>query len=142
MAITKEQWQQVEQELAQSVCHVTFKIDDEEVSVSRRLVSESKLELYVYINGYVKGEWYSYKDDAELTRPKCFKAVNRKRTRSLYSPKEKAQVIKAIGKRAAAKHYPRLNDKLEFYTPNFATAKSLVAQFKKIPNIELVVKES
>jgi len=135
MAISKEQWDKVESELAGTFGSALFKLGDHEVSIQRVRKSESTTVLAVYIDGYIKGEWFT----KETTQPPCLKQVWRKRTISIYKPAEKKRIIKSFGKRQAKKCFPNLDEKKEFLDCHFTTAKSLVHQFKRIKGIHLML---
>ena len=133
MAITKEQWIKIENELASTFGNVVFSVGDHKVSVQRNRTSESTTVLSVYIDDFIKGEWFNKKE----SRPACLEQVWRKRSISLYKPTEIKRIQKAFGKRDAIKHFPKLHDKKEYFDSFFTTSKSLVRQFKRIENIEL-----
>ena len=135
MAISKEQWDKVESELAGTFGSALFKLGDHEISIQRVRKSESTTVLAVYIDGYIKGEWHT----KEETRPDCLEQVWRKRYISIYKQADIKQIIKIFGKREAKKRYPNLNEKKEFLDCYFTTAKSLVRQFKRIKGIELIL---
>ncbi|GGF00605.1 hypothetical protein [Pseudoalteromonas gelatinilytica] len=135
MAISKEQWEKIENELAGFLGSALFKLGDHEISIQRVRNSESTTVLAVYIDGYIKGEWHT----KEETRPACLEQVWRKRYISIYKQADIKQIIKIFGKREAKKRYPNLNEKKEFLDCYFTTAKSLVRQFKRIKGIELML---
>ena len=133
MAITKEPCINIENELASTFGNVVFSVGDHKVSVQRNRTSESTTVLSVYIDDFIKGEWFNKKE----SRPACLEQVWRKRSISLYKPTEIKRIQKAFGKRDAIKHFPKLHDKKEYFDSFFTTSKSLVRQFKRIENIEL-----
>jgi len=133
MAITKEQWVEIENELAGTFGNVVFSVGDHKVSVQRQRKSESTTVLSVYIDDFIRGEWCNKKE----SRPACLEQVWRKRSISLYKPTEIKRIQKTFGKRDAKKHFPKLHDKTEYFDCSFTTSKSLVRQFKRIENIEL-----
>lgn len=135
MSISKEQWDKVESELTGTFGSALFKLGDHEVSIQRVRKSESTTVLAVYIDGYIKGEWFT----KEAVQPSCLKQVWRKRAISIYKPAEKKRIIKDFGKRQAKKFFPNLDDKKEFFDCHFTTAKSLVHQFKRIKGIQLML---
>lgn len=134
MAITKEQWIEIEKHLAGFFGSVIFKYGEFEITVTRGRVSESKTSLVVYVDDVIKGGWYS-KDNE---RPSCIPDVWRKRTRARYTAKSIKDAEKIWGKRGAKKELPELYEKTEYHTCDFTTAKSLVRQYKKLEGLELI----
>ncbi|MGO2349830.1 hypothetical protein [Pseudoalteromonas nigrifaciens] len=104
MAITKEQWVEIEKHLAGFFVSVIFKYGEFEITVTRGRVSESKTSLVVYVDDVIKGGWYS-KDNE---RPKCIPDVWRKRTRARYTAKSIKDAEKVWGKRRAKKRNARV----------------------------------
>ena len=135
MTISKEQWDKVENEIAGTFGSALFKLGDHEVSIQRVIKSESTTVLAVYIDGYIKGEWFT----KEATQPPCLKLVWRKRAISIYKQAEIKKLIQMFGKREVKKRYPNLYKKKEYLDCYFTTAKSLVRQFKRIKGIELML---
>ena len=134
MAITKEQWTEIEKHLAGLFSSVIFKYGEFEITVTRGRVSESKTSLVVYVDGVIKGGWYS-KDNE---RPACIPDVWRKRTRAKYKAKSIKSFEKIWGKRRAKKEMPELYEVTQYHTCDFTTAKSLVRQYKKLEGLELI----
>ncbi|WP_418608855.1 hypothetical protein ACNSN2_06760 [Pseudoalteromonas sp. US3C1013] len=134
MAITKEQWTEIEKHLAGLFSSVIFKYGEFEITVTRGRVSESKTSLVVYVDGVIKGGWYS-KDNE---RPACIPDVWRKRTRAKYTAKSIKSFEKIWGKRRAKKEMPELYEVTQYHTCDFTTAKSLVRQYKKLEGLELI----
>ncbi len=134
MAISKEQWAEIEKQLAGLFGSVIFKYGEFEITVIRGRVSESKTSLVVYVDDVIKGGWYS-KDNE---RPSCIPDVWRKRTRARYTTKSIKDAEKVWGKRRAKKEMPELYQKTEYHTCDFTTAKSLVCQYKKLEGLELI----
>ena len=134
MAISKEQWAEIEKQLAGLFGSVIFKYGEFEITVIRGRVSESKTSLVVYVDDAIKGGWYS-KDNE---RPSCIPDVWRKRTRARYTTKSIKDAEKVWGKRRAKKEMPELYEKTEYHTCDFTTAKSLVCQYKKLEGLELI----
>ena len=134
MAISKEQWVEIEKQLAGLFGSVIFKYGEFEITVTRGRVSESKTSLVVYVDDAIKGAWFI--EDNE--RPTCISDVWRKRTRARYTTKSIKDAEKVWGKRRAKKEMPELYEKTEYHTCDFTTAKSLVRQYKKLEGLELI----
>lgn len=135
MTISKEQWDKVENELAGTFGSALFKLGEHEISIQRVRKSESTTILAVYIDGYIKGEWFTKQE----TQPSCLKLVWRKRAISIYKQAEIKKLIQIFGKREVKKRYPNLYKKKEYLDCYFTTAKSLVRQFKRIKDIQLML---
>ena len=133
MALSKEQCDHLEGQLSSYWGCAKFLIGQTEISVRREKASESKTVLVVYINGEIKGSWYLGNNE----RPEEVPLVWRKRTKSVWTPKQIKRIEKDFGKRKAKTHFPDLYDKQVYHCPDFNSAKILVNQFKKIPEIEL-----
>ena len=134
MAITKEQWIEIEKHLAGFFGSVIFKYGEFEITVTRGRVSESKTSLVVYVDDAIKGAWFI----ADKERPSCIPDVWRKRTRARYTAKSIKDAEKLWGKRGAKKEFPELYEVTEYHTCDFTTAKSLVRQYKKLEGLELI----
>lgn len=138
--ITKDQWESIEAEMTYSWVNIKFNYKGHEVSVNRVKISESKTCLQVYIDGFIKGEWTSFKDGENgisEKAPAIITDVWRKRTIAKYGPKIKSQLTKIYGKRGVKKEYPDLESKRVYYTPDFSKASVLCRQFKKLEGLEL-----
>ncbi|MGH1460974.1 MAG: hypothetical protein ACRBB6_02945 [Neptuniibacter sp.] len=98
------------------------------------MYSESRLAIIVYIDGHYSPAW-GFPEHKK--RDPFVDKIWRKRTKSLYPPKKKAQIIKVWGKRKAYKEF-ELDKKYIRYEPVFNTAKSLIHQYKKIKDLEFV----
>lgn len=134
--ITKEQWAEIEKKLTGLFVSLTFQLGDFKVTVQKERYKENRYCLVVYIDGIWRGTWME-PDNDEKYGP-VVKQVWRRRTFALYPPKRKAELEKRIGKRQARKLFPNLDKVHERWVPDFGTAKSLVRQFKKIPDLKLV----
>ena len=133
--ITKEQWLQIEEELKRLYCRVVFDYQGQELSVQRMRTGEGRMDLVVYLDGQINWGW-GWPNQKDDFKPEI-KPVWRKRSRSLYSPARKKALIKSVGKRAAKKHFPKLDDKLENWEPIFTSAAVLVRQYKKVADLTL-----
>jgi len=137
MAISKDQWAEIETDLKGFFPSVKFKLANDEISIGKVRASENKFELGVYINGEIKGAWYL----EEHERPACIEQVWKEKFQARYKPKDIKDIEKSFGKRQAKKYYPRLHEKVTFHVPYFSKASVLVRQFKKIEDLELIKKE-
>lgn len=135
MSVSKEQWQQIEEELKNLYCRVVFDYQGQELGISRQRTGEGKLDLVVYLDGQFNWGW-GWPNQKELFKPEV-QQIWRKRSRSLHSPVKKKKLIKLFGKRAAKKHFPNLDKKLEWWEPIFTSAAVLVRQYKKVDGLTL-----
>ena len=136
MAITKDQWVEIEKELEGLMPTVNFKLADDEINIRRVSTGEGKFQLCVYINNELEGKWFL----GENERPECIPLVWKQRTKAKYSAKFIKQVEKTWGKRAAKKDYPHLHEKHVYHDMLFPKASVLVRQYKKIDGLELITK--
>jgi hypothetical protein len=144
-AITKQQWEEIEDKLQGLLATVKFRYKGYEVTVQKNFVAENKMALNVYIDGRFKGDWafldYPRGNEDRSDReppPAIIRDVWRKQTKAVYSPQRKQKMIKAVGTRRAYEMFPNLDEKRILYWPDFAKAKTLVRQFRKLEGITLV----
>jgi hypothetical protein len=138
--ITKEMWEDIEAEMSGVWSNIVFSYKGHNVKVIRARESESKTCLEVYIDNHIKGEWHSFSAENGISdkAPVILADVWCKKSKSLYRPSLKAKLIKNWGKRGVKKHYPDIDDKIVFYSPNFSKSSVLCRQFKKLEGITLV----
>lgn len=135
MAITKEQWSAIEQEMKGSMGRVVLKLEGRQLSLEKRLITENQLAILVYIDGTINPGWgWEGSDHFEP----FVKRVWRQSTRSVYKPSEQARIIKNLGKRLAKKTFPDMDKKLHFWMPYFKTSASMRRVLQKNKEIELV----
>lgn len=140
MAISKEQWEKIEERLASPLALEIFEYKSYKLTVHRIQISESKTELAVYINGCMNFGWGWQEGNRpkDLTpTPSIVADVWKLRTKAIYSPKEIKDLEKAFGKRAAKKQFPDLHAKVKWYVPLFSKASVLCRQFKQLDGLEL-----
>lgn len=134
--ITREQWVEIEKELAYYFGCKTFRLGKDEISVIRENCGEGQRKLVVYFNGIIKGAW-THKSDDKNYNP-LIEKFWRKQSRAAHDAKFKAAMIKIYGKRNVHKECPELDRKIEWYTPIWPRAKAMVTKFKKIEGLELI----
>ncbi|WP_027853369.1 hypothetical protein [Marinobacterium litorale] len=135
MAITKEQWAEIEEQLQDMFGRVELMLEGRKLTLEKRFVKENRLAILVFIDGSFNLGW-GFPDMDSFDE--FVQKVWRERTHSIHPPKERARIIKTFGKRAAKKHFPRLDEKLSFWTPDFSTAKSLRRKLQKLEGLEVV----
>ena len=132
-AITKDQWQQIEDELSGMFACVKFNYQGSEIIVKRERKNESTTLLVVYIDGEIQGKWFTRPEDS----PKVLPEVWCKRSSARYQPKFIERIEKIYGKRQAKKEYPDLHSRREWFEPFFSKSSVLCRQFKKLKGLEL-----
>lgn len=138
--ITKEMWEDIEAEMSGGWVNIVFSYNGHEVTVHRARVSESKTCLQVYIDGFIKGEWHSSSAENGISdkAPVVLADVWCKKSKSIYSPSEKARLTKKLSKRSVKEYYPKIDKKIVFFVPDFSKASVLCRQFKRLEGITLV----
>ncbi len=135
MAMTKEQWDQVEQEMKGSLGRAVLSLEGRELILKKMFVKENQLAIIVFIDGEIQ-------PSCGWPNTKCFDAftqkVWRKRTLSVYKPSEQARLIKSFGKRLARKTFPDLDKTLEYWTADFNTATSMRRALQKNKEMQLI----
>lgn len=137
MAITKEQWQQLETEMTFSFVNIAFSYQGHEVSIRRARKNESVTVLEVFIDGAIEGGWICAFDGIPADAPKVIPDIWRKRSMARYTSKQIADIEKAWGKRAAKKTFPALHSRVEWFDPTFPKASVLCSQFKKLKGLDI-----
>ena len=133
--IKPSEWQEIEEELQGFFGSVKLKLGDHTIQLQRGSLSEGRTAIAVFVNGKIPSEWMT--SDIDDLDPLA-KTLWRRRTRSLYSPKHRKEIIKIWGKRKVKKIHPDMDDFIVWYEPFFLKAKTLVNQFKKIKEFELL----
>jgi|APLak6261658528_1056013.scaffolds.fasta_scaffold02851_6 hypothetical protein len=131
MAITKEQWLDIEDALSGIVGNVTLKVDDDAITIQRRFVGKDRLGIVVYINDEIRGEHYIKPTDLVKKVWFCKK-------RSVYSAKQKAIFKKCSKKDRATLGISDIDEKSVYYSPFFSSFSRLKSQYSKLDNIEVV----
>ncbi len=135
MAMTKEQWDQIEEEMKGQLGRVVLSLEGRELILKKMFVKENQLAIAVFIDGEIQPAcgWPGHELFDAFTQK-----VWRKRTRSIYKPSRKAKIIKDFGKRRAKEYFPDLDKTLESWWPDFSTAASMRRALQKNKDMELV----
>lgn len=122
--LTKEQITAIEFELASPFGRVELACDAYKVNVSVEMQSVRKYVLMVYVNGVFKGAW---------TKGNCEEATRflRPVTIELFKPKQKAQIMKDMGKRHGSKFLAEYNKTSTIYEPIWQSVRSMLRHFCK-----------
>lgn len=132
MAISKDQWTEIEQNLSHAFSCVKLKCDGYEVSLQVVPVDTLQYGIQVYVNGFFNGKWLA--EDCEERR-----RFLRPMERFLWSARERAAMIKIWGgKRASKEKVDHVNRKITFYSSYWTSVKPLRRHIEK-NNQELVV---
>lgn len=137
MAISKEQWHGIQNELTELYNSVKFRLSSGEViTVNKLFVTENKTALVVWINGERSPVWgWPHRDEF---RP-IVKQVWRRRTHQPGAKQvRKISAMKGGKTWLKRKENAHLFKVYEYWEGRFITASSLVRQFRKIEGLELV----
>lgn len=125
MAITKEQWQKIEQELSFAYGSAKLKCDGYDVGLYVTLIDTLQYGILVYVNGQFQGKWLM--EDCEERR-RFLRPVER----FLYNAKEREQFLKIWGgKRAPKSKVEQYNRKFTTYCNYWMSVKSLRRHIEK-----------
>lgn len=132
-SITAAQWQQIENEMSGSYGRVEFILNGTKINLEKQFIAENRLGILVFIDGSIDYSWCH----ADKPNP-IAQQVWRKRSKSLYSAKKKAELIKGIGKRRAKEWFPSIDKKSEWLEPYFTQFGPIKRQYRKLEGLELV----
>lgn len=129
MAVTKEQWQAIEDQLMGSFGQIKLKCDGFEVNASIQRVSALQLGICIYVNGWVKGEWY--KGEADEARK-----FLRRTDHYVWKAKDRAEAEKWLKKRgldAKTREFWHgvATDKSSVWCPWWTNAKAFCRHLRK-----------
>lgn len=130
-------WQELEQQLSGVFASATIKADGYEVSFYKRLGKGERLVIETYVNGYIKGEWFS---TGENGTPKHLEArFFRPHKCRLYKLKDYSKLKRVFGKKQADKMVELIT---VAYGPTWKSPRTLISHLKKnFPDMELVSSE-
>jgi hypothetical protein len=116
-----------------------IQLDDYVVTYSLEHSSATKAHVMTYVNNHFSGSWCRAKENCPEQQ------FLKKKEVSLYSPKEKKQLIKDFGKRKAAQFF-EIDKKSHFYSPYWPSWKAVANHLKKIAvnfdKVELIKESS
>lgn len=131
--LNAQQWVAIKKEMYAPGGSVRFSHDGHRLTLYKRQKSETQLDIVLFIDDINNVGWgISHYDDynEKFIKYMCPK------THCVYSPAEKARIIKAIGKREAKKHYD-LDKKFQYWLPMFTSFKAFKSVFSKLDNLTL-----
>ncbi|MCE7915393.1 MAG: hypothetical protein DYH15_12135 [Nitrosomonas sp. PRO4] len=126
--ITKEQWQEIEKTLSFPYAIVKLQCDGHDVSAVVE-IHKSRLVIDVYVDGFVKGEWFN--DESEIGN-KFYPRV----TKYLLKPLERKEALKnacnkRLGKDLRDYFRKEYDKKFSYLVPHFTNAKSFCRHIRK-----------
>ena len=130
--LTKEQKTFILKQLESPLNHIELDCDGFKIWLSLKRY-KMRLVIDIYINGVFKGEWLGFTETHPETK---YLPIKR---RPYYTPKRKAEIIKALGKREAKKMFPKLDEVHEGRTSFFTSPKAALSHLIKVSDsIELL----
>ena len=125
MAITKEQWKDIEYEMLSPFGSVSLFIDGYEVTLAVRPNGPRKFAILPYVNGFFKGAYLRL--DSEEGR-RFYRPV----TRHVLSLKQRQELIKVYGgKRCPKADLERINKTFKGIQANWTSVKALRLHYEK-----------
>jgi len=137
MAVTKEQWEEIEQRLSGSFGRVELLCDGYKITASIGRIAPLKFAIEVYVDGVIKGEWM----DGESEIPRKF---HQQRTCSVNSAKQRAGYLKLSKSKLWTKEErdrwaEMANSTISMWYPYWTNAKAFCRHIRKTcTSIELV----
>lgn len=132
MSLSKEQKAFILKQLESPFNHVELNCDGYIICLSLKRY-KMRLVIDIYINGVFKGEWLGFTKEHPETKYLPIKK------RAFFTPKRKAEIIKALGKREAKRMFPKLDEVHEGRTSFFTSPQAALSHLVKVSgSIELV----
>ena len=138
-----EQWKAIEERLTGFFAKMAFRVDGQEIAVERRIISEGRSCLLVFIDGHIDARLCLPDEETKLF-DKIVEKVWRRRVVHLVSPQRKKMLeLKWKAERYSKRDIKAIKKMIGFdrdllsYVPDYTTARSLVQRFKKIEGIEV-----
>ncbi|MCM1008309.1 MAG: hypothetical protein NC485_10335 [Ruminococcus flavefaciens] len=129
--MTKEDWQYVEQKLADPYGYIKLKIDGYDVTVNVEPEKNLKYVLSVYIDGKIKMDWLT--QDCEI-RQKFY----HKHTKSILTAKEKKKLSR---ERKAVREEVQKRMQYDYYLPYWTSFRSMKSHFIKNNTVIEILEE-
>lgn len=125
MMITKEQWEEVENELSRPWGTVEMLIDGFKVSLRVERVKSLKYTIMTYVNGQFCGKWMN--DDSDEGKRFFYP-----KSTFAYDTKHREELIKLYGgKRCPKAKIEEFNKKFIIKMPNWGNVKTMRRHFEK-----------
>lgn len=124
-AITKEQWQEIEANLAGQYGFVTLLCDGYTLTLQVQRIAALKYGIFFYVDGHFLGKWFG--EDCEERR-RFFQPIER----FLHDAKFRNELLKIYGgKRAPKAQAARINQKRTSYRHYWTSVKALRRHLQK-----------
>lgn len=120
--LTKEQRVAIERELSSPYGRVVLKADGHELQLRVERYKALKYSVMVYVDGYLRGEWFRAESDIGA-KFWC------RRTRVLFKAKDHASYRRALGKRALDERIAQST--YVMHMPCFASARAALASLQR-----------
>lgn len=125
-------WQQLEEQLKGVFGSATVLADGHEVTLQKRLDGE-KLVIQVYVDGWIKGEWWSVDEQGQPVHPEG--RFWRPMKRRAWQLKQYKELKKVFGKKKADEMTAQ---RTVAVTPCWGSPRPLISHLKKhFPDLEL-----
>ena len=135
MSISKEEWNQITNELRAVYGQVELKLDEHVISLKKAFISENQLAVVVYINGQIS-PIAGFPNDKNYN-PLTAKLWH-KRTRALYKQAAIKRIKKDFKVREIKECFPELESKQTSYDFWFSKTAPLIRLYKAIDGLEVV----
>ncbi|WP_372373217.1 hypothetical protein ACDI10_16225 [Vreelandella venusta] len=130
-------WKQLEEQLSGVFGSAKIVADGYEVSFYKRLGKGERLVIETYVNGYIKGEWFSTGENGAPKHPEA--RFFRPHKCRLYKLKDYSKLKRVFGKKKADKMVELIT---VAYGPAWNSPRTLISHLKKnFPDMELVNSE-
>lgn len=130
--MTKEQWKEAEESIS-LFTPLKFRIDGHDVTIQMQR-NNMKLVFAVYVDGFIKGEWFNDMDKAPPICKKVYFLAKMKR----YNSTQKRALLK-LGKRTLKKMEIDIDECFGYYRSCFGSFRTLKNSWKKnCDNIEWI----
>lgn len=138
MAISKEQWAEIESKLSGVLGRVELLCDGYKITA---VIEKNKMKLVVsvYVDGFIKGDWIFNEGDSEIPRK-----FHQEKKRFVMSAHYRAWAIKQSkskiwSKEERAKYAAEVNQTRSHYWPHWPNAKAFCRHIRKTcTSIEIV----
>lgn len=133
MKPTPEQWEQIAEELHNVWGHVKLLADGHTVDIFLKR-SRMNLRLFVYVDGYIKGEWTQGGEEARR-----FWRPNVRRLWSKKEAEEGKKLLRGCGKEYRKERLAEYEKTFTIYTPDWGSFRALKSHLvKQNDNIEIL----
>jgi hypothetical protein len=127
---SKAEWEEIKARLNTLYLPVYLDCDGYLVKLMLARTSNTRLSITVYVNGYIKGSWFSFTEPSEEGR-----RFYQERSRALYRGEKRKLAKRAFGKRAAEETF-------KYRVPSWSSATSLQRHYvKHNRSIKVVAKD-